>query len=399
MSDFLWKLASGVFWAFKINFYNFYERVLKDKKVIVCVFNSESQFMHLESVVKRLQCIEGENLAFVFLVNPPSISVLDDYVKKHGISGFVGSLFSSKFLIFWSLVLTVTQSAHLPKLGKGKKICTFHGQPSKGNVYNSDFKYNDINALFFYGPMMKECYFEEKKKHPYWKDIDTYEIGQPKTDCMFFEKEKEVKSGTFIKNNDPVVLYAPSFEYCGSLFQDGEVIIQALVQMDINVIIKPHPAIYNASPENVYWRKKLKEYSKNNNCVFFDFPDGGELIHMIDIMVTDYSGIAFDAFLLDKPVVFWECPLFYNEYLPNIYKIDGKVAKAKLYANVGRDGGIVVDDVCALKKAIEMFVGDRCLMLEKRDLIKKQILYNRGNATNVAVDTIMDILKVGERNK
>jgi hypothetical protein len=388
----LYKLVNGIYWAIKINIYTLFLKLLTKNKIIICIFNTESQFMHLESVLNNLQ-EKNDNLKFIFLLNPQNISVLNHYIKNHNIKGFVGSLFASKFLIFWDLVLTVIQSAHLPKIGKGIRICTFHGQPSKGNVY-SHFRYKDIDGLFFYGPMMKEYYLEEKLKHDEWRDISLYEIGQPKSDAMFFNhSDKElIKEKLGIKNCNPIILYAPSFEYCNSMFQDGELIIKTLLKLDINLIIKPHPAIYNINDINRQWLEKLRNYSRNDNCIFFDKPNSSELINVIDILLTDYSGVAFDAFLLDKPVVFWESPLFYDEYLPSTYGIDGNIAKTKLYANVGRDGGIVVSDEVALQKAIWKFKEDKTYMWEERENIKNKLLYNIGNATEVATQIIINIL-------
>ena len=296
-------------------------------------------------------------------------------------------------MIFWDLVLTVVQSAHLPKFGGGTRICSFHGQPSKGNVY-SHFRYKDIDGLFLYGEMMKEYYLEEKEKHSQWREIDLYEVGQPKSDALFTNKTDKtlLKEKLSITNDNPIILYAPSFEYCNSLFQSGDLIIEALLAMKLNLIIKPHPAIYNQNEINKQWLEKLRNYNNRENCLFFDKPDGAELINVIDILLTDYSGVAFDAFLLDKPVIFWDSPLFYDEYLPATYGIDGEIAKTKLYANVGRDGGIVVDSSKTLQDAVNLYMKDKEHLMPKRQSIKQKLLYNRANATQVATQTIMQIL-------
>lgn len=395
--NFLQKLSSGLYWAPKLNRHARTARTSEGKKIIVCLLNTASQFMHIESVFSQLQRQTDLELDFLFLVNPSSIETLNGLLAQKGLKGLVGSLYATKFLLYWDLLITVEQSAQLPFFHCGKTICIYHGQPSKGNVY-SNFNYKDIDILFFYGPMMEQYYLEQKALHPQWPEIKTYRIGQPRSDPLFSETadasaNKKILS---IESTNPVVLYAPSFEYCSSLFQDGDKIISTLLEMDVYLLIKPHPSIYNPNRENEEWLKKLKIYGRSEKCTFVDHPNSAEIVRACDLMITDYSGVAFDAILLDKPVIFWDCPLFFSEYLPNQYGVDGEAMKDKLYANAGRDAGIVVSTGDELNRAVTQLTEDPSLLLDKRQDIKNQLLYNRANATEIAAQTIMTLLLNGQ---
>jgi hypothetical protein len=393
------KLINGLAWAVPLNWKACRLRIQEEKTVIVCIFNTDSQFMHLSSVIIALQNSKDLDIEFIFLVNPGSIHSLKSLVHRKNITGTVGSIYATKFLLCWHLVLTVVQSAQLPFFKTGKTICIFHGQPSKGNVYEG-FNYRSIDALFCYGPMMEEYYLEQKASHPEWPDIKTYRIGQPKTDPIFSDdtSRTQIRQELGVPADKPCIIYAPSFEYCSSLFQNGDLIISTLLEMDIFLLIKPHPAIYNPSKQNMSWLQKLVKYGKESNCLFIENPDTARVVKACDIMVTDYSGVAFDAILLDKPVIYWDCPLFFSEYLPEVYGLDADVAVNELYANVGRKSGIVVTTAEKLKKAVRAFIEDASLFSDKRKALAKHLLYNKGKATSVATNTIIDILKNGHGN-
>jgi len=400
MYNFISKLCNGLFWAFKLNIYAFFYKFYMSKNIVIYILHTEAQFMHIKSVVKRLQQNKINQYKFIFLVLPEHIEELKRHLQLDSISGVTGSIYATKFLVNLDLVLTIDQTAHLPLLGKRKKICMFHGQPSKGNSYKN-FRFKEINGLFFYGPMMEEYYFEEKKNNPHWPNIATFRVGQPKSDIMF-SSHKNTKATKerlgFVNLTKPIILYAPSFEYCSSLFQNGDELIQSLLRIDVNLLIKPHPSIYNKADENKTWLKKLNDYAAADNCRFYQGSDSGDVMHIIDILVTDYSGIAFDAFLLDKPVIFWDCPVFYNEYLPSKYGINGETAKNRLHTNVGRHAGIVVRNQRELLEAVNLLMNKTDYKYEKRAEVKKQLLYNRGKATEIAVDTIIKIIESRDIN-
>lgn len=276
----------------------------------------------------------------------------------------------------------------------------FHGQPTKGNTYKNSFKHKEIDAFFMYGDMMKTYYLRERDKHPNWRrTVDIYNIGQPKTDSMFNQKidMKYIMDKYHIQSDKTTVLYAPAFEYCSSLMENGDEIIGALQKLKIQLIIKPHPAIYNQTPENQIWLDKLTQYDHEySNITFCKDVNSAELMHVIDILLTDYSGIAFDAILLDKPVIYWHSELYFEEYLPQTSQITGKEALGQVHINAGRDSGIVVYNTEELKEAIHKFSGNPEFKQEIRNEIKSQLLYNRGNSSRIAAETIIKIIKKGK---
>ena len=75
MSKIFFKLLNGIYWAIRLNIYTLYLKLFTPNKIIICIFNTESQFMHLESVILDIQKKES-NVKLIYLVNPLNISAL-----------------------------------------------------------------------------------------------------------------------------------------------------------------------------------------------------------------------------------------------------------------------------------------------------------------------------------
>lgn len=87
-------------------------------------------------------------------------------------------------------------------------------------------------------------------------------------------------------------------------------------------------------------------------------------------------------------MVYWDCPTFFNEYLPAKYSIDWNSAKTDLGVNVGRDAGMVVSRIEELDEALEAYRRDSQLRAEQRKEVRAQLLFNPGRATTAMVDRL-----------
>jgi CDP-glycerol glycerophosphotransferase len=138
--------------------------------------------------------------------------------------------------------------------------------------------------------------------------------GFPKNDLLFHEvpgsevgadtgilnKFKELKSSEVGKT----VLYAPTWRDTGgdSFFEKAEDLRKLddfLSKHNLFFFLKLHPL----AQEKAFRGAHSAEYKS----IFFVRPDSDAdpLLPLIDILVTDYSGIYFEYLLLDRPVVFF----------------------------------------------------------------------------------------------
>lgn len=367
-----------------------------------------TQFMHIESVVRELFVSSGiKRIRIFFLTSPADITALRTQIEPIAQSPLVRSELAARFLLFCDFLLSVNQGMIFPYIGCKIRACCFHGQPSKGNVYEY-FNYKRLNTLFFYGPLMRNHYLEHKERHPNWPEVDYNEVGQPKSDALFQDRIDRGKSRNQIGLDGSLftVLFAPSFEYCSSFAAHGKEIIEALLDLEINLIVKPHPAFYNIAkfrddfnqdvPHIREWRERVQTYDSHANCIFSidNSLDAAAALAAADVMLTDYSGIAFDGILLDMGMIYWDCPLLYTEYLPHRFGIDGDRAKNDLACNVGRDAGIVVSDTDELANAIAVYRDNPQHMAPERKQIREQLLFNPGCATKAMARKIEELIGV-----
>jgi hypothetical protein len=376
------------------------------KKTLVFHVNASTQLMHITSVLREFTGRKRERRMAVYMLT----SCSDVIAVRSKLNAIVPGMsvhpqYAVRFLLLCDFLLTVDQGMIFPFFGCKTRACCFHGQPSKGNSYKM-YNYRQINGLFFYGPLMRDHYLHTKESHPQWPTIDFHEVGQPLSDHRLNHRQDKETARQQL-GLDPsrfTVIYAPSFEYCSSLATHGTEIIEALIGAHINVIVKPHPAFYNLShfgdkfnrdiPNAKKWNGRVRAYASSANCVFAedDTLDSTLALSAADVMLTDFSGIAFDGFLFELGMIYWDCPLLYSEYLPRRYGVDGNTARDDLACNVGRDAGIVVQSTSGLIDAVDEYQADSSYKGSERNRIREQLLFNRGRATNAMANKIEEII-------
>lgn len=144
-------------------------------------------------------------------------------------------------------------------------------------------------------------------------DIDIEKVqavGSPRTDMFFDEdaiqktKEKVYKTYPELKDKK-VVLIAPT--YRGRKVEDAsydfdklnlEKLISELGE-EYQIVVKWHPALYN----NI--KRGICKYNGNKVIDASPYSDINDLLLVADVLVTDYSSVIFDWYLLNKPVVYF----------------------------------------------------------------------------------------------
>ncbi len=107
----------------------------------------------------------------------------------------------------------------------------------------------------------------------------------------------------------PTVLFAPSWSGLRELPERGvpywNAVVEALLRLDANVIVKLHDCSYHPSMAGgIDWRAKLAAVAASRLAIDGAVDDVPALEH-VDVLVTDVSSRAFNFMLLDKPVVLW----------------------------------------------------------------------------------------------
>lgn len=230
-----------------------------------------------------------------------------------------------------------------------------------------------------------------------------YVTGQPRLDCVTNSNGKEKLSKLFGKRIEPyerLIFFVPSYRsnmsshagkiYSDNIFRlddfDSERLNRFLERFNAALIYKLHPIEQTAFSG--------REFAMGDRC--FELTDGilfehdiryDEFLNAFDVMVSDYSSIAFDYLLLDRPIVYL-VPDF-EEY---------KRAKGFVFSNIdafmpGEKAFCFNDLLTALEHAFykpDEYSGAR------KEVIRHRFDYTDGKSAERCFRQIMEFKKISD---
>ncbi|MDA3075951.1 CDP-glycerol glycerophosphotransferase family protein [Campylobacter sp. JMF_04 NA10] len=153
--------------------------------------------------------------------------------------------------------------------------------------------------------ILSGCKFKTKIfQNSFWYDGEVAEFGTPRTD-IFFDKakiknaKKKIYDFYGIDENTKILLYAPTFRKTNSLdpYLLDYVYLQKAIEKkfggDWVIMVRLHPNL-------VRYMNNLDIPKNVINASFY--MDSQELLCASEIVISDYSSIVFDYFLLNRPV-------------------------------------------------------------------------------------------------
>lgn len=264
-----------------------------------------------------------------------------------------------------------------------------HGMDS----LNLTQRYKSINAYDVFFACGKYQRLEAEKTNSLFKiDNEIFDYGYTLLDEMI-SNYKEKKNNTNKKN----ILIAPSWQkdnICDLCLE--EILSNLKNNKNYNIIVRPHPQEVKHKKEKF---EQLKEKYKNNKNIVFetDFSNNSSILDA-DILITDWSGIAYEyAYTTKKPVLFVNTPMKIMN--PNYKDIDVEPFNIWTRDIIGKQ--IEVDNLKNIDKTVET-------LLKNKDKYKKNIsklledsIYNLGKSDEVGANYIIDLVKkkIEERRK
>lgn len=302
-------------------------------------------------------------------------------------------------------------SAHIHGHGPtdALKINVFHNQPVKYLRYPKQalLKYD---AHFLMGPLQRRQMEQMIAYHAIPEDkIKLYNIGYPKIDDLTKGgfKRDEILKGMALDTRKKTVLYAPSWDEGLSLREFGVACVQKLIEIDgINVLVKLHPAscVPKDNPNftfytgGVEWAKIFDPFKNYQNYHFIEGQYLNSILAVTDIMITDVSSVALEFIVLNRPIIFFDCPIFFEHTLSSVYAAYGETmpdeARTNPMTNAGRNAGLIISDPDGLLASIQECIANPEGMSQERQDLAKQLLYNPGCGSEVAGRHICSLLKL-----
>ena len=251
------------------------------------------------------------NLKLVWLLNDDAYSdkykIIPDYVIKVKNSKWRKKIEVATCKVF------ITNITLFPTMYKSKKqlfIQTWHGErgfkkilfdaynDNKRKVpYTADYKLADIcTSGSTFGEKLYRSAFNYKGK--------ILKSGVPRNDKLIIqdiENEKRVREILKIKENDKILLYAPTFRDYLSEKQN--------VEIDFNRIIELLNKKYNNN-----WICLVRAHTVSSGLIFnsqniidaTSYPDMADILSIADFLITDYSSSPGDFILTKKPIILYQ---------------------------------------------------------------------------------------------
>jgi glycosyltransferase involved in cell wall biosynthesis len=290
----------------------------------------------------------------------------------------------------WDVYLSPTSWGNIfPKNRECPRIQVFHTLADKNIQYGENLI--KFDTIFVCGPIHHE-FLKRYLFDPYPEakgQCATFNVGYAKIDALMkgFYDHKVLRKRLNISDDDrrKIILYAPNWETTSALHKYGEGVFDVLKKTDHIVLIKLHymsllPADQVGSLNRVDWKEVLGRYEQEENLRIVRDTSIDPYLSLSDVMITDYGGAALEFMCTGKPVVYLDCPEF--------FEMRGK----DIMEYWSRESGHLVSDIDLLPDAIERALRGDASKERLQSALVDKLLYNRGHAVEAGIKVIFDEL-------
>ncbi|MHC1699705.1 MAG: CDP-glycerol glycerophosphotransferase family protein [Humidesulfovibrio sp.] len=282
------------------------------------------------------------------------------------------------------------------------KVFAGHGQPNKFTNWSEE-NLRAFDVYFLYGQLEREMFEVIRQAQPESTGhIRLMDIGYPKLDAQMrgdYDRG-EVLRGLGLDPALKTVIYAPAWDPGCSLRTRGLEIVRALLSLPgVNVIVKLHPVSLEPQGSPYFefytggtvWENEFAVFKDNPRFAFAGQRVVNPLLVASDALLTDFSGVALEFMLLDRPVLYMDCPEFY-EKTQKEWGNDADMAKHDDRFNAGRNYGVSVSGVAELPGAVRHALAHPEELSGRRRGFISRFLYNPGRGALVFVDAVGELL-------
>ena len=151
------------------------------------------------------------------------------------------------------------------------------------------------DAVLLVGSFQKETVrkLEEERNLP---EKELTVVGMPYMDEMLKRKEAEKESEAADQAEGAgtkTVLLASSWGASSLLNRYQGKIIDALLQTDVHIIVRPHPQSYTSEKDLI--ERLMKEYPESDRLEWDQNDDNYESLKRADLLISDFSGVIITA--------------------------------------------------------------------------------------------------------
>lgn len=302
----------------------------------------------------------------------------DDFDKSHFNLKNINYITYKQFWHNWFNVYDViitTDFERLPGWSSAtKSICMFHGAGPKMSYICNPY-INNFNAIFSVGPTTYQTQINYVDK-----SVTVEKIGLAILDTLRSESPPRLPSSIHFSNNNPVMLYAPSWSDNPDNISLDNGILDALSQIrNYNIIIRPHPLLLSAEKcGGINWKDKLLSIQSDTIKLSYSSDHSVyELLPLIDVLLGDISSVVYEFLALDRPII-----LYMKDGILESYDA-GEFLEPLLAATTR------ITKSEALPRLLNHINEEKSEIGKKRRALMNNTFFNMGDATSHAVTAIL----------
>ncbi len=189
-----------------------------------------------------------------------------------------------------------------------------------------------------------------------------------------------------VENKTRKILIAPSWGVNGTIEYMGERLVDELMKLPYEVILRPHPQTRKFASNVV--NKIVSKYKNNQRFKLDEGVASEKSLHESDLMISDWSGAALDyAFGLLKPVLFIDVPQKIQN--PNFAELKVEPYESSVRNKVGL---VQSTDLKDLAENVAELINSKDKWQSQLSLFRNDDVYNVGNSGQVAAKEILELL-------
>ena len=239
-----------------------------------------------------------------------------------------------------------------------------------------------FDTIFCVGPHQVSEVKETEKEYnlPSKKLI---EVGYPLID----EIRNKFQLIEHTKNKRKKILIAPSWQEKNIVDSCLEEILDALKNLDYEIIVRPHPQEVRLKKD--YMEVLKQKYSSDNVIIQTDFTSNNPIMEA-DLLITDWSGISWEyAFTTLRPILFIDTPM--KVMNPEYQRIDTIPSNILLRDKLGKS--LKLDQLGQIVEVVEYLIERKLEYSKNIEALAYQYIYNLGSSTEVGAKYIIKSLQ------
>ena len=139
------------------------------------------------------------------------------------------------------------------------------------------------------------------------------------------------------------------------------------------------------------WEREFECFKENTRFKFIKDYLVNPYLFVSDLLINDFSGVGLEFMTLDRPVIYIDCPEYFEKVLPS-WHCNGDLAKNDERFNGGRHAGSVINDLSSLTDQVILELAEPNINSSKRKELIGKLMYNPGKGAETGVREILKFI-------